>query len=57
MTDSMFEAIPDCSVCGPSLEDAFPITLKCRRSIIQGEYLKKESYSTKNNANQMNQIA
>jgi hypothetical protein len=41
MTDSTFAAMPDCSDCGPSLEDVFPIASKWRRSIIQGEYLQK----------------
>jgi hypothetical protein len=45
----MFDAIPDCSDCGPSLEDEFPIASKWRRRIIQGEYLHKEKYSIKIN--------
>jgi hypothetical protein len=30
----MFDAIPDCSDCGPSFEDAFPIASKWRRNIV-----------------------
>jgi hypothetical protein len=36
--------MPDCSDCGPSLENVFPIASKWRRSIIQGEYLQKRVF-------------
>jgi hypothetical protein len=49
MTDSTFAAIPDCSDCGPSFEDVFPIASKWRRSIIQGEYLQKRVFDKEGN--------